>query len=59
MTAPLLRIEDLHVWFDLEGGREEGRVHESIADIGNRHEFDRDHKDGKNGRQPEVVDQVG
>ena len=22
MTAPLLRIEDLHVWFDLEGGRE-------------------------------------
>ena len=22
MTTPLLRIEDLHVWFDLEGGRE-------------------------------------
>jgi peptide/nickel transport system ATP-binding protein len=22
MSAPLLRIEDLHVWFDLEGGRE-------------------------------------
>ncbi len=22
MSAPLLRIEDLHIWFDLEGGRE-------------------------------------
>ena len=22
MSTPLLQIEDLHVWFDLEGGRE-------------------------------------
>src|SRR5713226_7265245 len=44
---------------DLERGREERRVHESIADVGDRDELDHDHGDGHAGRGPETRNEIG
>src|SRR5262245_32661037 len=39
---------------DLKGRRQERRIHETMADVGDDGELDRDHGDGDDGRGPEI-----
>src|SRR5262245_58192400 len=44
---------------DLKRRLEERRIHETMADVGDGRELDRDHGDGDDGRGPEIGDEIG
>src|SRR5215813_15583167 len=44
---------------DLKRRLEERRIHETVADVGDGRELDRDHGDGDDGRGPEIGNEIG